>query len=397
MPGHTTQSISPTFNRDSQNLHEQWKSFREQCQFLLIDGPYSIHMEPVHIAVVLNWMGPPSYQIFNNLTFPEDKDKKKLTNVLDILCGHFKPTQSVLQSWYQLGSVYSSQHKDQMEFLNKLKDVAADCSFTNKDKVIKFLFLIHHTNERVKDYLIEHMKPDNTLGNVLQLAKTVETTVQTETLSKQPLQNVGKLNQTEIHGFNMWQRHSPKRSKSKHHNNHSQSHHRSGSHGGKCCNCGSSINQKCPAYERECYKCHKENHFSKLCRSSKSTGGGSKAQSHSCHDVHEMEGKEIQFQYDTDAIEIKGTLIKFTIPVYKSSKELSSNVAFDEISNQPKCLQCALTDFKLCNKAGNSDKVCFKLDTGVSGYLLPLKNYLELFPKNLTKICLVQLIKVFSC
>ena len=98
-----------------------------------------------------------------------------------------------------------------MKFLNKLKDIAAHCSFSNKDKVIKFLFLIHNTNERVKDYWIEHMKPENTLSNALQLANTVESTVQMETLSMQLLQNVGKLNQTKIHSFNKQQKHGPKR------------------------------------------------------------------------------------------------------------------------------------------------------------------------------------------
>ena len=66
--------------------------------------------------------------------------------------------------------MYSSQCKDQLEFLNKLKDAAVGCSFSNKDKVIKFLFLFHNTNESIKDYLTEHMTPENTLANVLQLA-----------------------------------------------------------------------------------------------------------------------------------------------------------------------------------------------------------------------------------
>ena len=68
--------------------------------------------------------------------------------------------------------------------------------------------------------------------------------------------------------------------------------------------------------------------------------------------------------------------------MYESYKELSSNVASDEISNQPKCLQHALTDLKICNEAGNSDKVHFKLYTGASGNLFPLKNYLEFFWKS---------------
>ena len=62
-----------------------------------------------------------------------------------------------------------------------------------------------------------------------------------------------------------------------------------------------------------------------------------------------------------------------------------SNVPCDEISNQPKHLQCALTDLKLCTKPNNSDKVHFKLDTGASSNLLPLRSYLELFPKRSVK------------
>ena len=44
------------------------------------------------------------------------------------------------------------------------------------------------------------MKTTDTLTDILQLAKTIESTVQMETLSKQLLQNVGKLNTTtEVH------------------------------------------------------------------------------------------------------------------------------------------------------------------------------------------------------
>ena len=100
----------------------------------------------------MNWLGPRSCQVFNNLTFDaEGKDKLKIDDVLFMFEKHFKHTQSVLQSWYQLGSLYSSQCKDQTEFMSKLCDVANDCSLANKDEIVKFLFLIHNTNERVKD------------------------------------------------------------------------------------------------------------------------------------------------------------------------------------------------------------------------------------------------------
>ena len=142
------------------------------------------------------------------------------------------------------------------------------------------------------------------------------------------------------------------------------------------------INQTMSGIWKRVLHVPQENHFSKLCRSSKSTGGGSKAKYHSCHDVHEMEEKEIQFQYDTDAIKIKRTLIQFNNTSVWILPKLSSNVALDKISNQPKHLQCALTYLKLCNKAGDCDKLLFKLDTGTSSNLLPLKNYLQLLPKR---------------
>ena len=66
--------------------------------------------------------------------------------------------------------------------MSKLHDVADDCSLANKSEMVKFLFLINNTNETVKDQLIEKMKTMDTLTDILQLAKTVESTVQMETL-----------------------------------------------------------------------------------------------------------------------------------------------------------------------------------------------------------------------
>ena len=131
--------------------------FSEQCKFILInDDPFSKHSEPSHIATVLNWLGLKSYQVFNNLNFyAEDKEKSKRDDALFMFEKHLKPTQSVLQLWYQLGSIYSSQYKDQTEFISKLCNVANNCSFANKDEMVKFLFFIHNANERVKDQLME--------------------------------------------------------------------------------------------------------------------------------------------------------------------------------------------------------------------------------------------------
>ena len=111
---------------------------------------------------------------------------------------YFKPTQSLFQSWYQLGGQYSSSFKSQTDFMLKLKEIANDCSFTNSDEVVKFLFLTHNQNSRVKDALLDKMKGTSTLTECLTIAKTVESTIETEKLSKTFLQNVNKPESTEV-------------------------------------------------------------------------------------------------------------------------------------------------------------------------------------------------------
>ena len=44
--------------------------------------------------------------------------------------------------------------------MSKLCDVGNGCNFENKDEIVKFLFLIHYTNKKVKDQLIRKDEDD---------------------------------------------------------------------------------------------------------------------------------------------------------------------------------------------------------------------------------------------
>ena len=60
-----------------------------------------------------------------------------------IQASYWMPLRGIL-SWYALGSIYSGAFKTQLEFYHKLNSVANDCNFTNKDKIVKFLYLTHN-------------------------------------------------------------------------------------------------------------------------------------------------------------------------------------------------------------------------------------------------------------
>ena len=328
----------PSFDWDNGNVHDQWKLFSEQCKFLLInDCPFSKHSEPAHIAAVLNWLGPKSYQVFNNLNFDaEGKDKSKIDDVLFMFEMHFKPTLSVLQLWYQLGSIYSRQCKDQTEFMSKLCDIANDCGFANKDEIVTFSFLMHNTNESIKDQLTEKMKNMDTLNDILQLAKTVESTVQMETLPKHLLQNVGKFNATtEVHAVQKCHH-----SKNKHFQILDVPMARNHPAGIKVER--SVVIVVIPTFQSNVLPMVKNVSNARRIMSQSFVGVQRKSQIvgfatlnvFSRKDVHEVENSK--FEYDTDIVEFKG--IQFSTPAFNSRKDSlnSQNIMLNEISESKK-------------------------------------------------------------
>ena len=162
------------------------------------------------------------------------EDKRKSEDVLKAFESYFKPTQSLFQNWYQLGGLYSGSCKSQGDFMRQLKEIVKECCFINSDEFVKFLFLTHNQNSRVRDALLDRMKATNTPAQCLAIAKTVESTIETEGPGLK--QSRG------------WQQCSHSRSMT------------------KCRNCGSAHPpKKCPAYRKECFSCKKKGHFKQLC------------------------------------------------------------------------------------------------------------------------------------
>ena len=192
----------PSFNWESRNLHEAFKIFQNQTKYPLIDGQYKSCQDSDKVGALPNWLGPKSYGVYDELEFGAGKSKINVQHVLKAFEAYFKPTQSLFQSWYQLGGQYSSSFKSQMDFMLKLKEIANDCSFTNSDEVVKFLFLTHNQNTRVKDALLDKMKGTSTLTECLTIAKPVESTIEAKKLSKTFLQNVNKLETNEFDEIN---------------------------------------------------------------------------------------------------------------------------------------------------------------------------------------------------
>ena len=73
--------------------------------------------------------------------------------------------------------------------------MANDCSFTNKEEIIKFLFLTHNQNTRVREHLLKEMQDMTSMTDMLCMAWVCEGTVYSEEISKQYLESIKTVKQ----------------------------------------------------------------------------------------------------------------------------------------------------------------------------------------------------------
>ena len=205
-----------------------------------------------------NWFGNCLYKLINTIEFPPGKSKEVLNDVIEQFDSYFKPSQSTFQLWYELRSLYSSQFKNQNDFLNKLLDMSKDCELDNPNELVKFLFLVYNQNSHVCEKLLKEMKSDSTLQDCLHIAKLTKDTVHVEKLGQNFLANVEKHDQN-VDAVNHGRQQFKKQNGSKFSQQScSQSQGgpkgNQGGKGGKksCGNCGTNHPpQKCPAYGKD--------------------------------------------------------------------------------------------------------------------------------------------------
>ena len=162
----------PKFHWNQDNLYEQFKSFKCVVEFAF-KGQYEKCLNSVKCGSILNWLGIESYPIYDNLPITEAQ-KQDLDQLLAAFEKYFKPERNIFQSWYALGSIYSGAFKTQSEFYHKLNSVANDCSFTNKEEIVKFLFLTPNQNTRIHEHLLKEMQDMTSMADMLRMAHVCE-------------------------------------------------------------------------------------------------------------------------------------------------------------------------------------------------------------------------------
>ena len=185
----------PKFHWNQDNLYEQSKSFKHVVEFTF-KGQYEKCPSSVKCGAILNWLGIEAYPDYDNLPITED-DKQDPSKLLEAFEKYFKPECNIFQSWCAIGSIYSGAFKTQSEFYHKLNSVANDCNFTNKEEIVKFLYLTHNQNTTVREHLLKELTDTTSLADMLRMTRVCEGTVHSEEISKQYLEFVKTVKQVD--------------------------------------------------------------------------------------------------------------------------------------------------------------------------------------------------------
>ena len=159
-PSHLQGLIRPriTCMNNSRTSSELWNSHSE-------DSMKTVQMALSVVQSCIGWVW--KLIQFKTICPVLRMTRRDPTKLLDAFECYFKLERNIFQSWYVLGSIYSSAYKTQPEFYHKLNSVANGCNFTNKDEIVKFLYLPHNQNTRVHEHLLKELTDTTSLADML--------------------------------------------------------------------------------------------------------------------------------------------------------------------------------------------------------------------------------------
>ena len=173
--------------------------------------------------------------------------KEKLNN-------YFAPKRNIEYEVYVFRQASQSFEETLDKFYTRLRQLAKNCEFHNAEREIKSQVIQKCLNIKVREKGLN--EPEISLKDLLQFGRSLEaTSAQAEAMTSHNDIKREDVNRVGIKASTGKRRQFKPRDKS---------------HTQKCFRCGGKwpheSREKCPAFGKECAKCHKKNHFARCCK-----------------------------------------------------------------------------------------------------------------------------------
>ena len=166
-----------TFNWDSEDKYSKLKTSKLKVNNIL--STYYIP-QVEQLAMIKNWLGRKGLQFLETLTNVEKVTCDTLEGLFNMLTSKFSPQINEIIKLLQFRKLCRNDGENVEEWMGRLRVAAIECNYQEVDRQLKEQF-IHELNDKnmleeiIKELMTVKSDEEITSGNVLALAKRVET------------------------------------------------------------------------------------------------------------------------------------------------------------------------------------------------------------------------------
>ena len=249
-------------NFDADDLKTEFQRFKKDLKIFILATDKKAKSSEVKASILLNVIGRRGRQIYDNFTFVDDVQSLDYESVLTHFEEYCSPKTSESFARYKFFTNRQNDGQNFDKYLTELHTLANECNFDNlRDSLLRDMIVIGTKDCKVQEKLLRETNLD--LKKATQIAKTSEIT------NKYAAEMKNKNVVDEMYKPKGEQPYRPQHSTSSYSKpkfNRRDSYQPETITDCKFCTYNH-VRGKCPAYNKQCKRCGKLNHFAKACPS----------------------------------------------------------------------------------------------------------------------------------
>ncbi|XP_061193379.1 uncharacterized protein K02A2.6-like [Saccostrea echinata] len=327
------------------NLKENWRKFEQLFQIYLTASGMDDKEDKLKTNILLHLIGPDAVEIYNTFEFEDARNKLKLKPVLDKFKEYCNPRKNIIFERHIFNSRSQGPAEPIDSYVTNLKNKAKSCEFGEiKDSLIRERIVQGIRSDSVRSRLLR--TPELTLEKSVEICRATEATENQMKLMTE--------SGASTEGVDLIKKQKSKREMQKEIKS-------------KCGKCGKSHEPRnCPAFGKQCYKCQKKNHFSKMCRNTMHR----KPHEFKKRSVNMVNNQDSDSEYSVDTVAMENSKREWTAHLKIGNKSLRmkmdteaqvnvmSKKTFDSISSGK--INLTKSKAKLLSYSGHKIKPCGK-------------------------------------
>ena len=237
------QLSKPVFDWGVSDKLTELEQFKADCE-ISFNGPLCDLKEKQRAGLIVNWLSREATQILTSVESNVDTS----TEVFEALEKVFRPESNQTLSHFKFRNMKQGASQNCDSYMSGLRLALPECKYRNNaDGLLKDQFIFGIYNKEIQDHLLGEIKETDNSVRALYEARKVESK-----LAQRKMLGIANPNLISVDELK----------KSTTFNK------RKDNHRIECDKCGCSHGKRdCPAYGKECHKCGRKNHFSKMCKS----------------------------------------------------------------------------------------------------------------------------------